>query len=443
MVDDKPKHHATTPEGNRRDGATSSVDQQTVDPAGTGSNEQMASETSGPPGGDPHDGTSATGQEPGGRDVPPIIDLPPSEFSEASDSTAPSAEQPVRPRSAVLLPALSGAVAAAITVAVAWTVALPMLDKPKALAPAVDNRAIDALTARLASVESKTATPVPPSTDPVIAQRLDAVEKSVASLRDAAAARTVPEQPAAAADPALTERLDGLEKSLATLRREFAAAAEQSQQLAGAVNALKSAPATAPTFSAELATLNERLSQIERTKPAAPVDDAPLRRAIAATLLDLSVRQGEPYATALQVVRPLADDIANLKPLEAFAASGVPSAPALSRELIELLPQLSASTSSVNVGLLDRLQAGAEGLIRIQRPDGVPGESRAAIVSRVAAAAQRNDIAAAKRELAALPPTDRTPALRWIEKADAREAALAASRQFAAAALAALPKSSQ
>ena len=56
------------------------------------------------------------------------------------------------------------------------------------------------------------------------------------------------------------------------------------------------------------------------------------------------------------------------------------------------------------------------------------------------AAALRNDSTEARRELNTLPSADRAAAQSWIDKTDARDAALAASRQFAADAMTALAK---
>ncbi|MEI9925677.1 MAG: hypothetical protein WDN50_21590 [Bradyrhizobium sp.] len=56
------------------------------------------------------------------------------------------------------------------------------------------------------------------------------------------------------------------------------------------------------------------------------------------------------------------------------------------------------------------------------------------------AAALRNDSAEARRELNTLTPADRAAAQPWLDKADQRDAALAASRQFAADAMTALAK---
>ena len=80
--------------------------------------------------------------------------------------------------------------------------------------------------------------------------------------------------------------------------------------------------------------------------------------------------------------------------------------------------------------------------MRIERTDAV-GNDRGAVVSRVTAAALRNDFAEARRELLTLAPADRAPAQGWLDKVAAREAALAASREFAADSMAALARPAQ
>jgi hypothetical protein len=77
--------------------------------------------------------------------------------------------------------------------------------------------------------------------------------------------------------------------------------------------------------------------------------------------------------------------------------------------------------------------------VRIERTD-APGNDRSNVVARVTAAALRNDVNEARRELNTLPPGDRSAAQGWIEKANARDAALATSRQFATDAMTALAK---
>jgi hypothetical protein len=159
-------------------------------------------------------------------------------------------------------------------------------------------------------------------------------------------------------------------------------------------------------------------------------------------MLDLSVRQSEPFTEALNAAKALAPDPQLLKPLEGFAASGVPSAGSLCRELLTLVPKLEpplSENNTANSGLVGRLQAGAAKLVRIERTDAV-GTDRSAIVARITAAALRNDVSDAERELNSLTSTDRAAAQGWLDKARERDAALAASRRFAAEAMAALAK---
>jgi hypothetical protein len=355
--------------------------------------------------------------------APPTIDLEATEVSGETQS-AGTGDQPKRSFSwpsraaisSVVIAAGSGAAAAALVIGVAWLLGWPGEAAPPTAAPQA-NAAIDALGSRVAAIEAKTANPA-----------------------------------ASAPDPAVASRIEALEKSLASLRGELAALRAQSEQLAAAVNDLKSAPRESSSPPVDLSAINERIAQVERAiraqtaevaqENAKPVDDVPLRRVVAAALLDVSVRQGDPYAAALAAAKSLADNPDALKPLDGFAASGVPSANALTRELLTLVPKLSPpvqENSTTGSGIVDRLQAGAAKLVRIERTDTV-GNDRGAVVARVTAAALRNDLAEARRELKSLAPADRAAAQGWLDKADARDAALAASRQFATEAMAALAK---
>jgi hypothetical protein len=357
--------------------------------------------------------------------APPTIDLEATEISGETQNAGAGAEPkrslPWPSRAAVfsaVVAVASGAGAAALVIAVAWLAGWPGEVAPPTAAPQA-NAAIDALAYRVAGIEAKLAKP-----------------------------------PASAPDPAVASRIEALEKSYASLRGELAAVRAQSEKLAAAVNDVKSTPReSSPPV--DLSAINERLAQVERAiraqtaevaqESAKPADDMPLRRVVAAALLDVSVRHGDPYTAALAAAKSLTADADALKPLDGFAASGVPSANALSRELLTLVPKLSPpvpENSSTGSGLVDRLQAGAAKLVRIQRTDAV-GNDRGAVVARVTAAALRNDMAEARRELNTLAPADRAAAQAWLDKADARDAALAASRQFATEAMAALAQPRQ
>ena len=108
----------------------------------------------------------------------------------------------------------------------------------------------------------------------------------------------------------------------------------------------------------------------------------------------------------------------------------------------KLSPAPPPDTATSGSGIVERLQAGAAKLVKIERTD-TSGTDRGAVVARMTAAALRNDFNEARRELKTLAPADRAAAQAWLDKADARDAALAASRQFATDAMAVLAKPAQ
>ena len=345
-------------------------------------------------------------------------DAPPEPVSHEPPSHEPISDEPAARISPWVIAALSGAVAASLVICVGWLLGWPAVLPATSSAPAFNAAVIDDLAARVASIEAKINKPAAP-----------------------------------APDPAMVGRVEALEKSLASLRGDLSGLRAQSEKLAASVNDAKSTPRESAA-SVDLSAINERIAELERAARAQvseiaqesgkPADDVPLRRVVAASVLDVSVRQGEPYAAALAAAKSLAENADALKPLDGFATTGVPSAASLSRELLTLVPKLSPAqeTATSGSGIVDRLQAGAAKLVRIERTDGV-GNDRGAVVARVTAAALRNDFTEARRELKTLAPADRAAAQAWLDKADARDTALAASRQFASEAMAALAKPRQ
>jgi hypothetical protein len=247
--------------------------------------------------------------------APPTIDLDASEVSgdtrNASDDAPPANADPqpepissapqmaassrsISPRSIspwVIAP-ISGAVAAALVICVGW-----MLGWPTPVAPGTPQAAaVDDLATRVASVESRIAKPAAP-------------------------------------DAAVTGRIEALEKSLVASRGELAGLRAQSEKLAAALNDAK-ATSRESAGTVDLSAINERVAQIERAtraqsaeiaqEGAKPTDDVPLRRIVAAALLDVLVRVGDPYPAALTAAKTLAENPDALKPLDGFAASGAP-----------------------------------------------------------------------------------------------------------------------
>jgi hypothetical protein len=273
--------------------------------------------------------------------------------------------------------------------------------------------------------------------------------------------RNLEDKPSATADTSgLSKRLDALDASLAAIRKDVAAVREQMQASSAKISALEkfaalNASAAKSSPAPDLSGIEGRLSKLEQqsvatsaevVKPAAapPPDDTALRRALAASALDQAVQQGLPYATALATAARLSGEASGaLKPLEPFAANGVPSSNALSRELLAQLPKLQPVREETPAasGWLDRLRNSASRLVRVTRIDNA-GADRTALLSRAKAAAERNDLQEAQEIVAQLPDQDRRALQGWVDKVHARAAALAASRAFNQAATAALPSPS-
>jgi hypothetical protein len=289
-------------------------------------------------------------------------------------------------------------------------------------APNGDRKADD-LSTRVGQVE--TALARSPTADPALAARLTAAETAAKSLTENLATlnRRIDEVGTAAreargrADVAAGQNAD----------RSAVAASEQREleALAGRIVALEQA---AKTMEGELA---------KRANPA----DRAARLALAAAALQAAVDRGEPFAAELAAAKPLAGDPGRLAPLEPFARAGVPTVAALSRELQGLTASLlPTGAGKPQGGFLDRLQSNAERLVRIRPVGEAAGTDPAAMVARIESRAAQADLAGALAELRKLPAELRAPADEWIRKAEARTAAVEASRRFSADATEALAR---
>jgi hypothetical protein len=399
MVDDRPEDTGSLPDSSRPKREPPTIDLKAT---------EVSSETRSSAEGTADASTGETSREPSSEPAP-----------EAAPPVPPVDASAARPVSPWIVAPVSGVVAAALVIGVGWMLGWPAV-QPASAPSSQLNAAIDGLTARVAGLEPKVGKPV--------------------------------------ADPAAAARTEALEKTVAALRTELAATRAQSDKLESAVNEVKSAPRGDGAASPDLSGIDARIAKIEsqmRTQgaeiaqqggklaDAKPADDMALRRLVSAALLDVQVRIGEPFPATLATTKTLALNPEALKPLDQFADRGVPNANRLSTELLAIVPKLlpvaQQNNATTGTGIVERLQAGAAKLVKIERTDTV-GNDRGAVVSRITAAALRNDFNEARRELKTLQPDERAAAQAWLERTDARDAALAASRQFATDAMAALAK---
>ncbi len=285
------------------------------------------------------------------------------------------------------------------------------------------------------------------ATQSELASRIYSLESEIAALKRAAGETTVPTQ--------LSARVDDLAKQIGTLSEALRDVRGRADAAGAAAEAAHKATESAPPGAipdADIAGLANRLTAIERAAQAREQelsqalakigDTAASRRAVAATALRGAVERGVPYAAELAVARSLATDPGALAPLEGFAASGIPSPNALSRELSVIVQamQKDIGEGQRQGSILEKFQASAERLVRIRPLEETTGADAASVLARLELRAARSDLRGALDELQKLPPAVRAPTETWIGKVQARDAAIEASRSFAASALSALGK---
>lgn len=408
-----------------------------------------------------------TPQAPGGRRrkrEAPTIDLTATEVPPAAEAIPPQSEPPPEMRDPQPEPApppgaqfSTGSVAAGIAgAAVMSFVMLALWYAGFSLAPAgdtgapraqvaalqkqvqelasraapADGKALEALRARVGKIEEDIAKL--PSADKAVAERLSAADNAMKSLGVALTALNRRSDDATATVKQALERAEAAEKAV--------------KELQASVQNVGKVAAVAP---AALDAMQQRLAALEQSAQAAHAEiartasiDTAARLALSAAALRAAVESGAPYADALAQTKLLGADAAALAPLQAFAASGLPGDRALARELSGLMPALvkAAGAGAAPAGFLERLQANAGQLVRVRPLDAPAGDDPGAVLARLEVEAANADIDGALADLGKLPEPARKPAQAWIAKAKSRQAALAAARDFAAAAARALGK---
>ncbi|MFY9760745.1 MAG: mitofilin family membrane protein [Xanthobacteraceae bacterium] len=396
-------------------------------------------------------------------------DTPPPESASPASPNPPSNAGAGRGLKTYALGAILGAVAMLVIVAaLRFTGVLPSREAAAPLLPAAP--------------ETSAAMHTAPSND-AISARLDRLERAIQTQRTqpAQSSGTAAAETKALSDSvaALSRRLDDIaatsqsaaktaDTAQATAEAAKSASANASQSATQAANDAVSKAASEAASQAATQVANQVASQASGQKsdldaltnrvaalesavkalsenaahPAEGANDQAARLTIAAEALRAAVERGAPYQAELAAVQTLGVTPDATAPLQSFAANGVPTPAALAQELAALTPDLrrASEPSSGGSTFLERLEAHAQHLVSITPVDAPAGNEPSAVIARIEADAEHADIAAALTDIAALPATAKPLAADWVGKAKAREAAIAASRQIAAAALANLSK---
>jgi len=293
-----------------------------------------------------------------------------------------------------------------------------------------------------------------------VAARLDKIEGAIKAQRQETTAVTTAVTPAIppAPDTRIVEaqaQTKAFGDSLAALSRrvdEIAASVQTAQKAADAATAAAEAAKSASEKNvqrSDLDALAGRIAALESTvkslagdiaQKSSSADDRVLRLTIAAEALRAAVERGAPYQAELAAAKALGAAPSLTAPIEPFAAGGVPGAGALAGELAALTPAMErgSGTAPGDTSFVGWLKANAQRLVRITRVDAPPGNEPSMVIARIKLDAARADIAAALSDIATLPDSEKALTAAWVKTAEARNAAIAASRQLAANALAAL-----
>jgi hypothetical protein len=384
------------------------------------------------------------------RREPPTIDLPASEVSRP-------AEEPDRPESAAAdpegtdsSPATSGAnwrvlsaVLAIILLAVLaggawWQVqqgqsrdadVADLTSRLSAIESSVTqttraSATVDNLTARVAKLERDAGSP---ATDAALKQRVDALEKSVNALQDAAAKSGAPTDDSAGGLRTLQGRIDTVEQSVSGLRTTVSRLRDASSDSAE----LQRTNAQVTALDTAIRSVQQKIDSQSGTAA-----DRTLRGALLAMALRDTVARGAPFAAELNAVKS-AGQKAPPSDLEPFATKGLPTARTLSADLLAQIDKANAAQEAAPTTgtILDRLKARASHLIRIRPAGDVAGDDPAAVIDRAEVKARDADVDGALAELQHLPETSRAPFADWIARARARQAALAGAQAYAVQAL--------
>ena len=354
------------------------------------------------------DVSTASPEEEVREDVPPRDEHPSEEASQPesrkSDDTKQRNWASARQ---MFFAALGGAAIVALVFLGVW---LAGLVPGRHAGPADEATAsVAALNDRLAKIESSVAKT--PASDPGVSERLSAADNAVKSLGIALTALNKRNDEVAARAEAVDKAVTELRDSVQGLSRNTSASLS---------------PADVEALQKRLATLEQAIRSTTGDKAA--------RLALTAAALRDAVIRGVPFTAELEEARALGADEKHLAPLASFAASGVPSAATLAQELRVSIPALAKASGAQSPGgdFLDRLQANASKLVRIRPVGTPPGDESSAVLARIEVETAQADIDGALVDLGKLDATTRALARDWIAKAQSRQAAITAARQFAA-----------
>jgi len=328
---------------------------------------------------------------------------------------------------------------------------------PTAATPSPDQ--VATIEQRLTALERRS-NAAPASATPVhmgdLEKRVEGLEQG---LRQAIAARpaAVAGASASAEMQALTDRLAAVE-SATNAAGETAKTALQAANRAAEASARPAAPVVdLRPLETRLQSLDQRLAAAETeartTKTEVLAREAPVaalaRRSDATSLavvmqsMAQALDQGAPFEAALTVAANLGADASQIAPLQAIAKTGAPTNRAIAQLwAAEVRAALDATLEPEgDQGWLDRLKAGAARVVRVRPAGEAPGDDPGALIARIDAGLGRGAIGEALVAWNRLPEPAKAASRGFADAARKRVAAEEALKALTSGAVADIARS--
>jgi hypothetical protein len=256
------------------------------------------------------------------------------------------------------------------------------------LKPSTDNGELLSLQSEIDALKQSVATvPTAQFDSTALEQRMSALEAN----------KSAPQAIGVAGIDGLSGKLSSVDSQLEQLKAQLAEAASTNKAL------------------------TERLTAAEE-KINEPRDDIEIARAIAAAALKAAIDRGGPFLTELDTLLQVTPDDEQLKGLQPFASTGVPSRSEIltsfPAEATNILAQINQPDP--NLGIMDRLTQSAMSLVSVRPVGNVAGDTPEAIIARIEDKLRNGDLKGAALEWDALPTEAKSSGFGFKKALDAR-----------------------
>jgi hypothetical protein len=203
----------------------------------------------------------------------------------------------------------------------------------------------------------------------------------------------------------ITQRLDSLR-------------GEVEERLRGAARAADIGP-----LAARLATLEREMEGFLRSESERSTNTSRVVLSLELAGLKRAIDRGDRYVDELARAKQVAGSI-DFKPLERYMLEGVPTPAELARSFRAAAnAMLDAEAEKPDATLVDRLLAGARGIVRVRKAGHAADDmSTEAIVGRIEAALKEGRLVEVLANAKALPPKAALAGEDWVKKVQARQA---------------------